>query len=115
MTISPKNRELKAILVDDRMWRSIARDLFSIAVFLAMVGIGWLAGSAALQWVGAILWFLLIFQRTDRQRKSQTMTIAKARQFLDNLELEEKQQDESDGRRIKVHSPENPKPRPIGS
>ena len=74
------------VLVDDRLWKSVGRDVVSMVTLVAMVGVGVLLQSSALQWVGAIIWFLWIIGKAASVDKKHKMTIAQAREFLDKLE-----------------------------
>lgn len=71
---------------DDRLLKSIGRDLFSFVTLACMVGAGWMLDISALQWVGAILWFVWLIFRTSESYKKTVMTIPQAREFLDELE-----------------------------
>ena len=72
------------LVVDDRLWKSVSRDIVSIVTLFAMVGVGYVLGSVALQWIGGLIWILWIIARVDAQRKK--MTISQARKRLDELE-----------------------------
>lgn len=51
------------VILHETVAQSWMRDLGSFGMALALVGVGWWAGSAALQWVGAIVFFLLMFAK----------------------------------------------------
>ncbi len=59
-------------------------DASTFALGLAFVGIGWVIGSSALQWMGAFVW--IVFVASQASTKSQRMTISEARKWLDDLE-----------------------------
>lgn len=78
---------MKYIIVsDDRLWKSIARDTYSFVTLLSMVGIGWLIDSAALQWIGGMMWILFTLARVSKAATDRRMTISEAREYLDKLE-----------------------------
>jgi len=74
------------VIVDDRLWMSAGRDAVSFAVFFAMVGLGVFLQSSAMQWVGAMLWFLWIISKAASVEKRFKKTIPEARAYLDMLE-----------------------------
>lgn len=78
----------RIIISDDRLWKSIARDTYSGAVLLALVLLGWWIGSAALQWIGGIVWILFLFGRAANTLQKYRFTITEARDELDRLEQE---------------------------
>lgn len=78
----------RIIISDDRLWKSIARDTYSGAVLLALVLLGWWIGSAALQWIGGIVWILFLFGRAANTFQKYRFTITEARDELDRLEQE---------------------------
>lgn len=78
--------KIEVIVICESVLQSWARDIVTVALFLALIGIGWLIGSAAMQWVGAIVAFITVWQRaTARVRR---LSIAAARDKLDELERE---------------------------
>ena len=74
------------VIVDDRFWMSAGRDAVSFAVFVAMVGLGVFLESSAMQWVGAILWFIWILSKAASVEKRFKKTIPEARAYLDKIE-----------------------------
>ncbi len=63
-----------------------ARAAGTVAVFVTLIGIGRLIDSSAMQWMGAIIAFITIWQRA--LGKVQRLTIAAAREKLDEMERE---------------------------
>lgn len=59
-------------------------DASTLVLGLAFVGIGWVIGSSALQWMGALVWIVFVFSQAVS--KSQIMTISEARKWLDDME-----------------------------
>jgi hypothetical protein len=84
--VIPKTDKKMIAIIDDRLSKSVPRDLFSLATMAAMVGFGVLLNSNAMQWLGAVIWFTWIIGRTSKQYKDTHMTIADARKLLDDLE-----------------------------
>lgn len=72
------------ILVHESPLQSWARDASTFALFVSLIGLGILTGSSALQWVGAIIGFITIGIRSSG--RTHLMTIAEARQKLDEIE-----------------------------
>ena len=54
----------QVVMVREGFWRSLASDAMSFGTLLAMVGVGVLIDSAAMQWVGGIIWVFWLFSRT---------------------------------------------------
>jgi uncharacterized iron-regulated membrane protein len=76
------------ILLHETAGQSWLRDMSSVAGFIALIGIGVLLDSTAMQWTGAVLGFLVIIGRMMRVFKDSRVTIAEARKRLDELEAE---------------------------
>lgn len=74
------------IIIHETILQSWGRDLGAFALFLSLIGLGWLIDSSAMQWVGAIIAFIALFQRASG--KVQKLSIADAREKLDALERE---------------------------
>lgn len=74
------------ILITETTLQSWARDAGTLAMFIALIGIGVWLGSAAMQWVGAIIGFITISVKASKLR--QNLTIAQARTRLDEIESE---------------------------
>lgn len=54
---------------------------------LAVVGIGVLVGSAAMQWLGVLVWFLMLFALgAILAEKRKGLTVDEARKQLDDIE-----------------------------
>lgn len=76
----------EVILVHETPAKSWLRDLSSVACFVALIGIGVLLGSSAMQWTGAVLGFLVLLNHGARIDKDNRFTIADARKRLDEIE-----------------------------
>lgn len=74
------------VIIDDRLWKSIASDAVSTFILLATVGLGWFLDSTALQWIAGIIWFLGMIGKLEGRKKQGKMTISEARDFLNKLE-----------------------------
>lgn len=72
------------ILVHESSLQSWVRDASTFVLFGSLIGLGILTGSSALQWVGAIIGFITIGIRSSG--RTHRMTIAEARQKLDEIE-----------------------------
>lgn len=65
----------------------VRSDLVSFATFAAMIGLGVLCNSSAMQWMGAVLFFLVIL--TKAKNSLRKMTPAEIRADLDRIEMAE--------------------------
>ncbi len=74
------------IIIKQPMLQSIISDAVTFAMGLALLGVGIAAGSSAMQWVGAISFFLCVLARGKRILKDNRFTIPQARARLDELE-----------------------------
>ena len=74
----------QVIIIKENAWQSIVSDAGSFVAALAMVGVGWALDSAALQWVGAVLFFISLFAQGSK--KWSRMSITDARKRLDEIE-----------------------------
>lgn len=72
----------RIILVRENFMESVKRDLFSFTVVVAMVGVGRLIDSDALEWIGGILALLVIFGKASAFGKSSKMTLEQAEQKI---------------------------------
>ncbi|NOX41188.1 MAG: hypothetical protein GXP05_11960 [Alphaproteobacteria bacterium] len=73
------------VIVDDRLWRSIARDTYTYGLLLALTGIGYVLGISALTWIRGIIWMIAIVSKVSGLHKGH-VTISEAREYLDKLE-----------------------------
>jgi len=76
--------EPKVIIVYESLKLSILRDLFTFFMLVSVVGIGVWVGSAAMQWVGALIGFICLLAWT--QEKKVRLSIVEARLKLDQIE-----------------------------
>lgn len=74
------------VIVDDRFILSAGRDVVSMGLLLAAVGVGVLIGSNALQWIAGLLWIFVVLGRAVNRLNSPYKTIAAARKRLDEIE-----------------------------
>lgn len=77
----------EVIVLRETIGQGWMRDMSSFVEFVALIGIGILLDSAAMQWVGAILGFLFIGIHAIRLAKDNRMTIPEARKRLDEIEM----------------------------
>lgn len=72
------------IMVHETVLQSWARDAGTLALFAALIGIGILADSSAMQWAGAIMAFITTCVRASG--RVEQLSIAEARARLNALE-----------------------------
>ena len=72
------------ILVHETVRQSWARDAGTFLLFAGLIGIGIAAGSAAMQWIGAIMAFIATFARSAG--KVERLSVDEARAKLDAIE-----------------------------
>lgn len=82
--MSEKPREI--LIIHETIAHSWAVDASTFAMFVALIGTGWLLGSSAMEWVGAFMGFVAILARSSGRKKEFTFTIDEARKELDRLE-----------------------------
>ena len=76
--------QAEVIIVHETILKSVVVDATTFVLFLALIGIGWLLNSDAMQWVGAIIGFITIVSQSSI--RSKRCTIDQARKKLDELE-----------------------------
>lgn len=76
----------EVVIIHETVAKSWLRDLSTFALFTALIGLGVLLDSGAMQWMGAIIAFITIVARAVGTHKRSRKTISQARQFLDELE-----------------------------
>lgn len=79
-----KERPAAIILVHETAMQSWARDAGTLLLFITLIGIGILADSAAMQWMGAIVAFVITAVRASG--KVERLSITEARAKLDAIE-----------------------------
>lgn len=80
------SKSAEVIIVTETALQGWMRDAGSAVMFIALIGIGVFLESNAMQWVGAIIGFIVIISRAMRIAKDNRYTIAKARARLDEIE-----------------------------
>ncbi|PWL18858.1 hypothetical protein DKP76_07290 [Falsochrobactrum shanghaiense] len=75
----------EVIIVHETVLKSWMRDASTFILFAALIGIGVLLQSVALQWVGAIIAFITISAKATNVGRS--YSIPQARAKLDQLEV----------------------------
>ncbi len=80
-------RKERILIVEDRR-RSyrVWRQLVTFSGLVGVVAIGWAMGSAALQWIGGVLFVLGVFLFILARRVRLERTIQETRDYLDELE-----------------------------
>lgn len=76
----------KLILIRESAARSWIRDASTFALFVGLIGVGWLLGSEPMQWVGAIVGFITVLSQFGGFKKAATFSISEARKELDRME-----------------------------
>lgn len=76
----------EVIILYETALQSWIRDASSAVMFIALIGIGVLLESSAMQWVGALLGFLVIIGKAVNHHNKSKMTVAQARKRLDEIE-----------------------------
>lgn len=80
-------KQLEIIIIKEGLLLSLARDVGSTALFLALIGIGIWTGSSAMQWTGALIGFIFIVAWGRRLvAQNRFGTIDGARRRLDDIE-----------------------------
>lgn len=74
------------IIIHETVAKSWLRDLSTFTLFVALIGLGIILDSGAMQWMGAIIGFITIMVKAAGVQKKNRKTIAQARAFLDDLE-----------------------------
>lgn len=75
----------KIIILHETAIQSWLRDIGSAAAAIALIGTGVWAGSSAMQWVGAILFFLLLIARSVRLGNTQRLNLREAENVIREL------------------------------
>lgn len=78
----------EVIIIHETVAQAWMRDASMVAAVVALIGIGVFLKSPAMQWVGAILAFVLIVATAVRFSGESKMTVSEARQRLDEIEAE---------------------------
>jgi hypothetical protein len=76
------------VVVDDTLWKSIARDAMSFMVLTGFVMLGWWVDSAPLQWLGGCFWLLFIINRVFQLHTKHQYSPEQARAEIDRIEAE---------------------------
>lgn len=76
------------IILHETLWQSVVRDTYTFGALAAVVGLGVYLESAALQWIGGIIWMMWLLSRAARLAgdKSSRLTVEEARRKLDDIE-----------------------------
>lgn len=78
------SKKTEFVVVHESIIQSWLRDASTLALIVASIGIGVLLDSAAMQWLGAVLAFLVIVGRGLGSVKR--MTKDEAKKYLDSLD-----------------------------
>lgn len=78
--------EKTLIVVHETVWHSYAKDAGTFVMLTALIGLGVLLNSSAMQWIGAIFGFITIIARGSGLMKRSHKTVAEARAVLDEIE-----------------------------
>ena len=78
----------KVIIIRETWAQSLISDLGTLAMFCAMLGLGVWLDSAAMQWVGGVLFLFAVISFATAKSNGNRCTIAEARTRLDEMEAE---------------------------
>lgn len=78
-----ERKKTEIIVLHETVLQSYLIDSSTFVLFAALIGLGVYLDSAAMQWAGAILGFMTMCSRLNRQNR---LTIPEARAKLDELE-----------------------------
>lgn len=78
----------EVIIIHERAGTSWRRDMSSVVAFVALIGIGVLLESSAMQWIGAVFGFVTILANVRRILNDNRMTTDQARKRLDEIDRE---------------------------
>lgn len=81
--MSEKRAETTFIMVHETTLQSWARDASTFALFVSLIGVGIMLDSSAMQWMGAIIAFIVILSKANGKMKRMTRDEAMA--FLSSL------------------------------
>lgn len=82
-----ERRKTEIIILHETVLQSWARDASTFALFAALISLGVFLESSAMQWVGAAMAFMVVCARASEIRR---LSIAQARQYLDEIEARSK-------------------------
>jgi len=74
------------IILNETLGKSIAKNAASFCTIVAIIGVGVVLDSAAMQWLGALIWMLWLLAKASM--RGNTLTIEEARRRLDEIERE---------------------------
>lgn len=72
------------IVIHEGFWQSLARDATTFLMAVSIIGVGVLLTSSAMQWVGAIVFFIAVAGTASASKNR--FTIDEARKRIDELE-----------------------------
>lgn len=78
-------KEPMIIVVDDRLSKSVGRDLVTFGSLVLVMSVSVLLQSEAMQWITGGLWVIWLFARAIGAGKANRMTLDEARAKLDVL------------------------------
>ena len=76
--------KLEFIIIHETVFQSWCRDASTFALFVGLIGIGYMLDSSAMQWAGFFVAIIATFVRAGVKAKK--LTIEQARARLDELE-----------------------------
>lgn len=83
----------EVVILRETWAQSIASDAGTVAAFAAMIGLGVHLDSAAMQWIGGILFFMAVVTRSYRKTADGRMSIDQAIAHLEALKAKEANHD----------------------
>ncbi|QIG72972.1 hypothetical protein EVB98_050 [Rhizobium phage RHph_N3_2] len=79
-----ENKETQIIVITESTFQSWARDASTLALFVALIGIGIALESPAMQWSGAIVGFITILAKASGKAKK--LTKEQALRFIQGID-----------------------------
>ena len=71
------------------IWKSVLRDILTVTVLIACIGVGFLIGSVGIQILGAIVFLVYLAVSLTKTYGKHNKTIDEARALIDEIEANE--------------------------
>jgi len=82
----PQRPRVEVIIIRESIWRSLCRDIGTLILFAALIGLGRILGSTVMEWVGALVAMFAITSMALRPMMRNRLTVSEARARLDEIE-----------------------------
>ena len=80
------SKDTTVIVLHETILQSIVRDVGTLAMFVVLIGIGWLIDSNAMQWFGGLIAFIVTCGEATAIYNKSRHSLASARALLDDIE-----------------------------